>query len=379
MSVSDEHSSKQSSKSIILDSTPIADGFYMPAEFEPIDKVWMVWPHWADNWRDNAVPAKAAYRAVALAIEPFCAVAVLVNPIDYQECRDSLPENIEVIAMLSDDAWARDIVPTFLINHNRELRACDWVFNAWGGNYDGLYAPWDNDDKLAARLCDYLDIKRYRTDNFVMEGGAFHVDGEGTVLTTRMCLLSPGRNPHLNESQIEDTLKAYLNAQKVLWLDDGIDPDETTGHIDDIACFARPGEVVCLFTDDPTHPFFAATQKAYQQLSHMTDAKGRRLKVHKLCCTKEAVILPKNYNIAPSEDAKARQSGDLCIASYANFLICNNAVIVPQYEDSNDSLALAQLENIFPHHQIIGVQTREIVYGGGNIHCITQQQPAGQS
>ncbi|MGP4953587.1 agmatine deiminase family protein, partial [Psychrobacter sp. T6-1] len=228
------------------------------------------------------------------------------------------------------------------------LRACDWVFNAWGGNVDGLYAPWDNDDKLAARLCDYLDIKRYRTDNFVMEGGAFHVDGEGTVLTTRMCLLSPGRNPHLNESQIEDTLKAYLNAQKVLWIDDGIDPDETTGHIDDIACFARPGEAVCLFTDDPTHPFFAATQKAYQQLSHMTDAKGRRLKVHKLCCTKEAVTLPKNYNIAPSEDAKARQSGDLCIASYANFLICNNAVIVPQYEDSNDSLALAQLENIFP-------------------------------
>ncbi|WP_058369801.1 agmatine deiminase [Psychrobacter sp. ENNN9_III] len=361
---------------LIQDSTPSEDGFYMPAEFEPLQKVWMVWPYREDNWRQNAAPAKAAYKAVALAIKPYCKVAVLVNPNDYQACRDSLPADIEVISMPSNDAWARDIVPTFLINDAGEVRGCDWTFNAWGGNYDGLYAPWDNDDKLAARLCDYLDIKRYRTENFVMEGGAFHVDGEGTVLTTRMCLLSPGRNPHLSESQIEDKLKAYLNAQKVLWIDDGIDPEETTGHIDDIACFARPGEVVCLFTDDPKHLFFKATQKAYEQLSNMTDAKGRRLTVHKLCCTQKPVTLPENYDIVQSDDAKARRTGDVCIASYANFLICNEAIIVPQYDDINDSLAIAQLEKVFPHHQVVGVKTKEVVFGGGNIHCITQQQPA---
>jgi len=360
---------------LLADSTPQQDGFYMPAEFEPIQKVWMVWPYRADNWRQQAVPAKKAYADVALAINKFCEVGVLVNPDDYQQCRDSLLDDIDVISMPSNDAWARDTVPTFLINDAGELRACDWTFNAWGGDYDGLYSPWDDDDKLAERLCEQLDIPRYRTDDFVMEGGALHVDGESTVLTTRMCLLSPGRNPHLNEQQIEDKLKAYLNVQKVLWVDDGIDPDETTGHIDDIACFARPGEVVCLFTDDPENPFYEATQKAYEQLSNMTDAKGRRLKVHKLCCTQQPVTLPDDYDIVQSDDAKPRLTGDVCIASYANFLICNDAVIVPQYDDINDALAIEQLEKVFPQHQVVGVRTREIVFGGGNIHCITQQQP----
>lgn len=376
MSISNEQSSQESSKNLITDSTPSDDGFYMPAEFAPIQKVWMIWPYRADNWRQQAQPAKVSYAAVAMAIRPFCNVAVLVNPTDYRACRDSLPEDIDVISIPSNDAWARDIVPTFLINETGDLRACDWTFNAWGGDYDGLYAPWDDDDKLAARLCEHLGIKRYRTEGFVMEGGAFHVDGEGTVLTTRMCLLSPGRNPHLTEHQIEDKLKTYLNAKKVLWIDDGIDPDETTGHIDDIACFARPGEVVCLFTDDPSHPFFTATQKAYQQLTAMTDAKGRRLKVHKLCCTKQPVTLPEHYDIEQSDEAKARRTGDVCIASYANFLICNDAIIVPQYDDINDRLAITQLEKVFPRHQVVGVHTKEIVFGGGNIHCITQQQPA---
>jgi len=360
---------------LLTDTTPQQDDFHMPAEFEPIEKVWMVWPYRADNWRQQAVPAKKAYADVALAIHTFCKVGVLVNPNDYEQCRDSLPSDIDVIAMPSDDAWARDTVPTFLVNNAGELRACDWTFNAWGGDYDGLYSPWDDDDKLAECLCEHLDISRYRTDNFVMEGGAFHVDGEGTVLTTRMCLLSPGRNPHLTEAQIEDKLKAYLNVQKVLWIDDGIDPDETTGHVDDIACFARPGEVVCLYTDDPEHPFYEATQKAYEQLSNMTDAKGRRLKVHKLCCTQQPVTLPDDYDIVQSDDAKPRLTGDVCIASYANFLICNDAVIVPQYDDKNDALAIEQLEKVFPQHQVVGVRTREIVFGGGNIHCITQQQP----
>ena len=376
MMLSDEQNPLETSKNLITNSTPADDGFYMPAEFAPIEKIWMIWPYRTDNWRQNAIPAKHTYAAVATTISRFCKVAVLVTPDDYQACRDSLPDTIEVTAMLSNDAWARDIVPTFLIHDSGELRACDWTFNAWGGDYDGLYSPWDDDDKLAERLCEHLGIKRYRTDGFVMEGGAFHVDGEGTVLTTRMCLLSPGRNPHLDEHQIEDTLKAYLNAKKVLWIDDGIDPDETTGHIDDLACFARPGEVVCLYTDDPEHPFFAATQNAYQQLLNMTDAKGRRLTVHKLCCTKYPVTLPDNYDIVQSDDAKARLPGDICIASYANFLICNDAIIVPQYDDINDDLAIKQLEKVFPKHQVVGVRTKEIVFGGGNIHCITQQQPA---
>ena len=371
-----KESLKESPKELLTGSTPKQDNFYMPAEFAPMQKVWMIWPYRTDNWRQRALPVQAVYAAVAIAIKQFCDVAVLVNSDNLQTCRDQLPLDIDVISMPSNDAWARDIVPTFLINDHGALRGCDWTFNAWGGDYDGLYSPWDDDDKLAERLCDHLDVKRYRTDGFVMEGGAFHVDGEGTVLTTRMCLLSPGRNPHLTERQIEDTLKAYLNAEKVLWIDDGIDPDETTGHVDDLACFARPGEVVCLFTDDPDHPFYAATQKAYRQLSAMTDAKGRRLTVHKLCCTKHPVTLPTNYEIDQSDHTKARHTDDLCIASYANFLICNDGIIVPQYDAINDDLAIQQLEKIFPRHQVVGIRTKEIVFGGGNIHCITQQQPA---
>lgn len=360
---------------VITDTTPKADGFFMPAEFAPLQKIWMIWPYRPDNWREHARPAQSAYSAVATAISQFCDVVMLVTEEQRQTCREQLPDTIEVMVMPSNDAWARDIVPTFLINDNGALRACDWHFNAWGGDYDGLYTPWDDDDKLAARLCEILQIPRYRPENFVLEGGAFHVDGEGTVLTTRMCLLSPGRNPHLNEKQIETRLKDYLNADKVLWLEDGIDPDETTGHVDDLACFVRPGEVVCLFTDDPHHPFYEATQKAHQQLATMTDAKGRALIVHKLCCTKTPITLPNNHQVTLSDDAKSRHTDDVCIASYANFLICNEGVIVPQYDDEHDTLALQQLAAIFPNHQIVGVHTKEIVYGGGNIHCITQQQP----
>lgn len=364
---------------LITKTTPKDDGFFMPAEFAPQERVWLIWPYRLDNWRDGARPAQAAYAAVAEAISQFCDVTVIATDDTFADCRAQLPDMIDVIALPSNDAWARDIVPTFLINNDGELRACDWHFNAWGGDFDGLYSPWDDDDKLAERLTAKLDIPRYRPDNFVLEGGAFHVDGEGTVLTTRMCLLSEGRNPHLSEAEIETYLKDYLNVEKVLWLDDGIDPDETTGHVDDVACFVRPSEVVCLYTDDPEHPFYDAAQKAHQRLREMTDAKGRKLTVHKLCCTKDNVTLPKNHDVTDSEHAKDRSSDELCIASYANFLICNDGIIVPQYDDANDALALQQLAAIFPKHHVVGVRTREIVYGGGNIHCITQQQPVTKS
>lgn len=375
-----------------LQSTPKQDGFFMPAEYSPIQRIWIVWPYRLDNWRDSAGPAQEAYLNVAMAISEFSHVTIIVDPKHVESCQHLVHQklatahqessyDISIVTMPNDDAWVRDTGPSFLINkigRPTELRACDWTFNAWGGDVDGLYSPWEDDDRLASNIANYLSIKRYRTDDFVLEGGGFHVDGEDTVLTTRMCLLSSGRNPHLTEQDVESRLKDYLNAEKVLWLDDGIDPQETNGHIDAVACFARPGEVICIYTDDETHPFYATAQKCYQQLLKMSDAKGRQLKVHKLCCTKEPVALPEDI-IAPNTDgsqAKSRIKGELCIASYANFLICNDGIIVPQYDDENDKLALQQLRHIFPSHKVVGVQTREIVYGGGNIHCITQQQPA---
>lgn len=347
----------------------------MPAEYEPQEKVWMIWPERADNWRGGGKPAQRAYAAVAEAISRFTPVTMLVSAAQYENCRARLAEQIRVVEISSNDAWCRDTGPTFLVNSEGMKRACDWVFNAWGGLKDGLYFPWDLDDQVAGKICELEGVDRYRPDNFVLEGGSIHVDGEGTVLTTEMCLLSEGRNPHLTKGQIEYMLCEYLNCEKVLWIKEGIDPQETNGHIDDVACFVHPGEVVCIDTEDENHPFYRQAKAAYEELSAMTDARGRKLKVHKLCLTKKPIFLEGVETVDRSEHAVARQNGELCIASYLNFLITNNGIIVPQYGDENDATAIRQLQRIFPDHEVVGVYTREIVYGGGNIHCITQQEP----
>ena len=219
---------------------------------------------------------------------------------------------------------------------------------------------------------------RYRPDTFVLEGGSIHVDGEGTVITTEMCLLSPGRNPELSKEDIEGYLREYLNVEKVIWIKDGIDPDETNGHIDDVACFIRPGEVACIWTDDEDNPFYEAAHAAYDTLSQATDAKGRQLKVHKLTMPKVPTYMSQEEvdAIDVVEGTLPRTTDDYAIASYMNFLIVNDAIIFPQYGDEYDDLACEQVQAMFPDREIVGVPTREIAYGGGNIHCITQQEPA---
>ena len=359
----------------VIGTTPKQDGFRMPAEFELQSRIYMIWPQRTDNWRVGAKPAQEAYSGVARAISEFTPVTMLVNSSQFANARSRLPENIKVVEMSSNDAWVRDCGPTFLTNDKGELRACDWKFNAWGGLVDGLYFPWDADDALAEKVCELEDVDSYRLDNFVLEGGSFHVDGEGTVLTTEMCLLSEGRNSHLNKEEIENYLCDYLNCDKVLWLKDGIDPNETNGHVDDVACFIRPGEVACIYTEDKSDPFYEVAQANYEALLNMTDAKGRRLIVHKVCTTAKPVLLEGAETIDIVEGTIPRNNGEMCIASYLNFLITNGGVIVPQYDDENDALAISQLKEIFPEKKVVGVRTKEIVYGGGNIHCITQQVP----
>lgn len=360
----------------ITDSTPKADGFRMPAEYEPQERIYMIWPQRTDNWRLGAKPAQKAYADVAKAICEFTPVTMLVNAGQYKNARARLPKEIRVVEMSSDDAWCRDTGPTFLVNDQGARRACDWSFNAWGGLVDGLYFPWNADDAVAGKICELTDTDSYRLDDFILEGGSIHVDGEGTVLTTEMCLLSEGRNSYLSRHQIEEYLCEYLNCSKVLWLKNGIDPDETNGHIDDVACFVRPGEVACIYTEDPSDPFYSVAQENYRALCGMTDAKGRKLKVHKLCTPVKPVLLEGAETIDRVAGTIPRKNGELCIASYLNFLITNGGVIVPQYEDENDELAIRQMQEIFPDKKVVGVRTREIVYGGGNIHCITQQLPA---
>lgn len=359
----------------MIGTTPKQDGFRMPAEYAPQEKVWMIWPERPDNWRDGAKPAQKAFANVAKAISQFTPMNVVVSPAQYMNCREQLPPEITVIEISNNDAWVRDCGPTFVVNDKGELRGVDWKFNAWGGLVDGLYFPWDQDDLVARKICEIEHVDSYRTEDFVLEGGSIHVDGEGTVLVTEMCLLSEGRNPHMSKEEIEKMLCDYLNCEKVLWLKDGIDPEETNGHVDDVACFVAPGEVACIYTEDKNSPFYEAATAAYHDLCSMTDAKGRKLKVHKLCCPINNVTIHGEFAIDAVEGTMPREDGDICIASYMNFLITNDGVIAPQYGDENDALAIEQIQAMFPDKKVVGVDTVEVVYGGGNIHCITQQQP----
>ena len=371
----------------IWGSTPRQDGFRMPGEFEPQDHVFMIWPERTDNWRFGAKPAQKSYADVACAIAKHTPVTMLVSAAQYENARERLPGHIRVAELSSDDAWVRDCGPTFVVNDSAgEVRGVDWVFNAWGGLTDGLYYPWAYDDAAARKICDLQGIDSYRTDaanspfgqDFILEGGSFTVDGEGTLITTEMCLLNPssGRNfPRLDKAQIEEMLKEYLNIEKIIWVRDGIDPCETNGHIDDVACFIRPGEVACIWTDDPADPFYTPARDAYKTLSEAVDAKGRRLKVHRLCLPKKPVRLTGAETIDFSAGSIPRKEGETAIASYMNFLITNGAIILPQYGDENDALAIEQVQEMFPDYVIEPVRTEEIAFGGGNIHCITQQLP----
>jgi len=236
----------------ILNTTPKHDGFRMPGEFEEHSKTWMVWPERSDNWRDNAKPAQAAYTRVARTIADFEDVVMLVSSKEYYNARAMLPESIHIVIIENDDAWMRDIGPTFLVNDNGELRANDWEFNAWGGEVDGLYSSWQKDDQVAARVCEKEGIDRYRTEGFVLEGGSIHVDGEGTCIVTESCLLSGGRNPHMSKTEIENKLKEFLTVEKVIWLKDGIYLDETNGHVDNIIHYCAPGVVALAAREFPS-------------------------------------------------------------------------------------------------------------------------------
>lgn len=362
-----------------LHSNPKKDGYRMPAEFEHHDGCWMIWPERTDNWRYGAKPAQKVFTEVAKAISEFEPVTMAVSRAQYVTARNMLPENIRVVEMATDDSWMRDVGPTFVVNDETgDVRGVDWAFNSWGGLVDGLYFPWDSDDHVAQKICDIESKDRYRLNNFVLEGGSIHVDGEGTLLVTEECLLSEGRNPSLSKQEIEDILKDYLNVEKVIWLKRGIYLDETNGHVDNICNYVRPGEVVLAWTDDETDPQYEISKECYDILSNETDAKGRKLKIHKLYVPSPVLITNDESEGVDSVDGTLpRIEGDRLAASYANYYTANGGVIIPLFNDPNDEKALELFRELYPEHKIVGVYAREILLGGGNIHCITQQQPSG--
>eukprot|EP00245_Coleochaete_scutata_P001761 TRINITY_DN12214_c0_g9_i1.p1 TRINITY_DN12214_c0_g9~~TRINITY_DN12214_c0_g9_i1.p1 ORF type:complete len:544 (-),score=100.29 TRINITY_DN12214_c0_g9_i1:49-1479(-) len=295
-----------------------------------------------------------------------------------------------------DDSWFRDTGPTFIVRDHqdgdgqqrRDIAGVDWLFNSWGGEDEGCYKDWKLDSLVAKKILNLEKIQRFPIP-LVMEGGSFHVDGEGTLITTEECLLNQNRNPSMTREEIEMQLRLYLAVEKIIWLPKGVYGDkDTNGHVDNLACFARPGVVLLAWEENENDPQHAISKAAYDILSNTTDARGRPLQVIKL-----PVPGPLYYtaeDIATLEDGPRKsevleglESGDLgatrMAASYVNFYIANGAIIMPGFEDEEkDALACNIIRSTFPNRQVIMVQTRAILLGGGNIHCITQQQPALQ-
>ncbi len=362
-----------------LDSTPAADGFRMPGEFELHAGCWMAWPERTDNWRQGAAPAQEAFAVVASAIAASEPVTMAVSDAQFERCRSLLPDQIRVVEVSTDDAWLRDTGPTFVVDGGGGRRGVDWRFNAWGGHEGGLYSPWERDDRVAAKVLEVEGADRYRAP-LVLEGGAIHVDGEGTVLSTEQCLLNPNRNPDLSQAQIEVALREYLGAEKVVWLGRGVFEDETDGHVDNLACFARPGLVLLTWSEDESDPQHEISRQARERLETETDARGRPL---------EIVTLPSPGPLTSTaaeaegvdavEGTKPRRGGDRLAASYVNFYLGNSRVVFPLLDERFDDEAAAILSRCFPAREIVGVPAREILLGGGNIHCITQQVPRARS
>ena len=370
---------------MILTTTPASDGFHMPAEYEPHLGTIMVWPTRSGSFTYNGKEAKPAFAEIIKNIIKyekiflFCDNAHKEELYSYFDFKDFAPQgNIKLIIADTDDAWARDTSPTFVVN-DKEIRGIDWVFNAWGGEVDGLLPSYDNDDALASTFCkkynyDYYDLHK---NDFVLEGGSIHSDGEGTVLVTEACLLSKGRNPKLSKAEIENVLLTYLGAKKIIWLPFGIYNDETNEHIDNVCAFIKPGEVILAWTDDELDPQYKMSLADLKLLENETDAKGRKFTIHKLPIPKHPILITKadigGYDF---EEGEAERSiGERLAASYVNFYITNGSVLVPSFDDENDKLAVNILAKLFPEREIVPIKSRSILVGGGNIHCITAQVP----
>lgn len=310
---------------------------------------------------DDYEAVSQGYAEIAKAIAEFEPVTLIVNPDDVEKVRAYFPDtpNVELLPIAHNDAWFRDNGPTFVLDGNGQLAGVNWRFNAWGGKY----APWDLDDSVAPQVLERYGVRRFDAP-LVMEGGSLHVDGEGTLLTTEECLLNPNRNPDLSREQIEAYLKDYLNVSRIIWLKRGLDGDETDGHVDNIACFAAPGKVLIQVCDDPEDPNYAITQENLRILYDAKDAQGRHLEI----------IPIQQPPMATFDDTRLT-------LSYLNFYFVNGGIVLPVFGGTaatTDRLAAKVLQECFPDRRIRTVNGMAIIKEGGNVHCTTQQMPAGK-
>ncbi|WP_207388362.1 agmatine deiminase family protein [Lichenihabitans psoromatis] len=326
----------------------------MPAEWEPHERCWMAWPCRAEAWRHGLGSARMAFAAVVQAIARFEPVTVMVRVDDLDEARGLIGSAATLVQTELDDSWTRDTGPTFVLAGDGTLAGVDWGFNAWGLVYDGFA----RDARLARHIIDHAGAHRIVGPQ-ILEGGSIHVDGQGTLITTEECLFDPRRNPHLSKPDIERHLRAMLGVDTVIWLKRGLTNDETRGHVDNICCFAAPGHVLLPATGDTSDPDYAILIEARAALEAAVDARGRRLIITTL----------------PMPPRRRDQAGDVLALSYVNFYIANGGLVMPGFDEATDHDAAKVLSSVFPGREIVIVPGHGIADGGGNIHCITQQQP----
>ena len=333
------------------DGTPAADGFRMPAEFAPHEATLIAWPTrsrptlWGDLFED----AQREYAGVANAIAAFEPVVMIVDPSQEAEARPFLTSNVDLLPIPIDDSWVRDSGPIFVTDDAGGRALVDFHFNGWGGRY----RPYDRDDALPAALAAHFGLPRYEAP-LVLEGGAITVDGEGTLLTTVSCLLNTNRNPGLAREDVDRVLRDYLGVETVIWFANGWSQTrDTDGHIDGIAMFTRPGELLLLDPADPTDPDAVLAAANREVLTTTPDARGRTIQVRSL------------------------DPGDVVDIPYANIYLGNGVAIVPG-GTHRDELVRDHVAKAFPDREVVQVPARTLHQGGGGPHCITQQVPAAR-
>ncbi|NQD40424.1 agmatine deiminase family protein [Glutamicibacter halophytocola] len=335
--------------------------FFMPAETEAHQRIYMAFPSSGYTLGDTEAEAEAArttWANVARAVASFTPVTMVVDPSAEVDARRHLGDAVDYAIHELDDAWMRDIGPTFVRDEEGALSAIDWNFNGWGAQ---SWAAWGKDSKIAAAVAGLEGITRVQA-SITNEGGGIHVDGEGTMLATRSVQLDPGRNPNATEAGVEAEFARQLGVSKVIWLDRGLTRDNeefgTRGHVDIVACFAAPGVVLYHDQQNPQHPDYLISQEVRQRLAESTDAQGRQLKL---------IAVP-----APSV---LRDDEGWVDYSYINHLVTNGGVIACAFDDPNDQQAARILAEAYPGRQVLSVDARELFARGGGIHCITQQLP----
>jgi agmatine deiminase len=338
--------------------------FRQPAEWDPHAATWVAWPSALDLWAENLVAAQSSFTEM-------CAALADLDPVTHAPRGEKLhvlvPDDVNEVAARSalgatgaifhrvpfGDIWLRDTAPIFVRGEGGRVAAARFGFNGWGNKY-----VLEHDDAVAQRVADLAGYAQLAYP-FVLEGGSVEVDGEGTILTTRQCLLNPNRNPSLPASTIEREVRAALGGEKVLWLGEGLLNDHTDGHIDTVARFVRPGVVVCMKPTGADDPNAAVLDAMAADLDGMTDASGRRLDVVRV----------------PSPGRVLGNDGTIMPASYVNFYIGNTVVVVPTYGGPADDAAVHEIGALFPGRRTVGISARAILSGGGAFHCITQQEP----